>query len=444
MKKTLLIIIAAAALACALLLGSCANSSIVSPGTGSAGGEVGTTAEQPGNTNPDGTGSDAATSEPLSTDTAPVDDTKVWNTEARAAAISAVRQLISGVTQETMFSYKVTDLRNQVPQTAIQTFHYIKHSFEYTGRVVGQDYDQQLKADAYFIDNPSDGNLWLFIDMFYTGVTTQRRTVAVRIEPEVNSFFVDAKFQIEHSLPKAFETVDPSPIALMNEQQARLYECGYTVPSINAWLGGLDQSLSLERFGILTEKQPAAMQSGQQGLFGEDDYRVEKIFDENGNLRKIQISGKYGDGTATIHLTGEKVNVLAFAYKNNGGGAMVKVLSERLNPYSGEVAAQYIYTALCYEFVWEGGTVDASLSGDSKSVYVTNGAVAVPEQRSIRIVAESKIPEVFRKSAAAASDFFIIIDYRTDRPESENRYMTAGALPDSFDCFIAKELGILN
>ena len=444
MIKKSLTFAAAAALIFALLLGSCADSSTISPDTGKAGDEIGTTAEQPTDTEPDGTDAEAATSEPQSTETEPVDYTKVWDTEDRAAAIAAVRQVISGVTQETMFSYAVIDWRAQTPKTDLMTFHYIKHSFEYTGRVVGQDYDQKLKADAYLIDNPSDRNLWLFIDMFYTGVSTQRRTVAVRIEPEKNGFFVDAKFQIEHSLPKAFESVDPSPLALMNEQLARLYECGYTVPSINAWLRGLDQSLSLERFGILTENPPAAMQSGQQGLFGEDDYRVEKIFDESGNLQKIQISGKYGENAVTINLTGEKVNVLAFAYKNKGGGVMVKLLSERLNPYSGEVAAQYRYTALCSEFVWEGGAVGPALSGDSKSVYVTDGAVAVPDQRSVRIVVESKIPEVFRKASAAASEFFIIVDYRTDRPESENRYMTAGALPDNFDCFIAAELRFLN
>lgn len=420
-----------------MLLTSCA--SVVGPGTGSAPSD---TADDPTESAVTTTVATDAVSAIVTTDAesgAQTVEKKLWDPDARAAAIEAILSKLPERPAGEEFELKVNDGFGTV---LVSGTKYLTRSARYekiqsSGGVLGS---VEKEASVTVAQNTEDGSLRIAV-IYSQG----KNALAVTVTPDEN-FFQKIKDSygssgiIGYIFKKEVRTEDLRESLLFTGYQAEPF--GIIIAEVSNMLSELDPDISLETFGVYDRlpEETNVLPAGADFLFGDERYRVELNKNDDGSLKTLRLSAEKGN-PVEFPLHDGSVDLFVFAYRDADGGIRVVIFYEHLyKTSSGTPTLRLVYGSYDCD---DGSLIPASGDGlvdsridrrDDLDLFFDPGRVYNKcRERSERALTEAR---------AKATDCLIVFDYYSGRDESLNRYMTPGEIPENADWKIADTLDI--
>ena len=168
-------------------------------------------------------------------------------------------------------------------------------------------------------------------------------------------------------------------------------------------------------------------------LFGDERYKVEVVSGEGGIPSALKIVTSTGSGS--VDLGGDRVNFYIVAYKLRKGNIRVTAFSERVVT---DADGQTKYFAELTNFDLTGTEIYTTTPYSSVAAKA-EGAFSDADGKVAKCIKDAD--EAFRVYSTEGAEFLIVLDYSSDRPDAENRYMTQVPSADPMNWKIAKSIG---
>ncbi len=450
MKKSLWVIL----LAAVMILSSCANAMPEGPsGTGS--GASADTLAQPDDTADDDTGeatfpqSETGTEDP-ETDVAVTDaetsgepeDTyydpaELWDAAARSAAIEKIKAALPVHNWETD-RYSIT-LHFPRLYSEIASSRYITSTSEIT---LIDNYEGPKEVPAEFTvtvaQNAKDKELFIifscskkFLGGSPAAIRVYEGGANISFSAGVNSY----RESTCENEPLQFIDVFRSGTESLSRENANAF-----AEKIDQLLKSLDPSLSLSDLGIYGSFPETSPRPGSGLIFDDERYRatVETLTDGTGGTR-LKIEDATGHFQYVLLSGNGRARVFAVAYKLKKGNIRVTVLQEYLKTDSEGVERYYITVR---NIDLSDGTLFQTVPASAQAGKRPEGVFLDVQKAALR--ASKTATDILDIARTEGTEFLILADYYSDRPESDNLYMTPGELPEKADWKIGTELGLVT
>ena len=361
------------------------------------------------------------------------DPKQLWDAGARAAAIEKLRAVLPSHNPASETAVKV-EFRPGTPSgVGFPTFRYLEKTVQLDLPQEGKDVTRTGDLSVTVALKPQDSGIWIFL---VSTTYPAGMRLLINIADDFNQLYYDvSSIQSSTYNPGTFEPMQLCDAhGILSATHASII-----ADKVNSVLASLDPSLSLADLGIYGVFPETDPRPGSHLIFDDSRYRatVETLTDGTGGTR-LKIEDATGH-FQYVSLSGNgRARVFAIAYKLKKGNIRVTVLQEYLKTDSEGVERYYITVR---NIDLSDGTLFQTVPASAQVGRRPEGVFLDVQKAVYR--ASKEAAEILDIAKTEGIEFLILADYYSDRPDSENLYMTPGELPEKADWKIGTELGLV-